>query len=226
MGTRPWASKASPRRRRCRSSPSTNTSPTGRRVLVAFEVGQGEALAIVESAFVAESNWRLAVRAGIAALFDFLASEQIVAHIALLDALIATEHTAAWTRSRRCSRPVWSRPAGRRPRRIEAIGGSWKLFCCTTRWPAGSTSCPRRSRRPPTWRSRRFSAARSGYTHRDRAPAREARHGGLPDRRPGRRAPTQQASAPPARRLSRAFERDDAPPRLHGVAHGASGASW
>jgi AcrR family transcriptional regulator len=62
--------------------------------LVAFEVGQGKALAIVESAFVAQSDWRLAVRAGIAALFDFLASEPSFAHIALLDALIATEHTA------------------------------------------------------------------------------------------------------------------------------------
>jgi AcrR family transcriptional regulator len=67
--------------------------------LVAFEVGQGKALAIVESAFVAQSDWRLAVRAGIAALFDFLASEPSFAHIALLDALIATEHTAQRSRA-------------------------------------------------------------------------------------------------------------------------------
>jgi AcrR family transcriptional regulator len=67
--------------------------------LVAFEVGQGKALAIVESAFVAQSDWRLAVRAGIAALFDFLASEPSFAHIALLDALIATELTAQRSRA-------------------------------------------------------------------------------------------------------------------------------
>jgi AcrR family transcriptional regulator len=67
--------------------------------LVAFEVGQGKALAIVESAFVAQSDWRLAVRAGIAALFDFLASEPSFAHLALLDALIATEHTAQRSRA-------------------------------------------------------------------------------------------------------------------------------
>lgn len=67
--------------------------------LVAFEVGQVKALAVVERAFVAQSDWRLAVRAGIAALFDFLASEPSFAHIALLDALVATEHTAQRSRA-------------------------------------------------------------------------------------------------------------------------------
>ncbi|MHB8233560.1 MAG: TetR/AcrR family transcriptional regulator, partial [Solirubrobacteraceae bacterium] len=67
--------------------------------LVAFEVGQSKALAIVESAFVAQSDWRVAVRAGIAALFDFLATEPSFAHIALLDALVATEHTAQRSRA-------------------------------------------------------------------------------------------------------------------------------
>jgi AcrR family transcriptional regulator len=62
--------------------------------LVAYEVGHGKALAAVERAFVAESDWRLAVRAGIDALFGFLASEPAFAHIALVDALIATSHTA------------------------------------------------------------------------------------------------------------------------------------
>jgi AcrR family transcriptional regulator len=62
--------------------------------LVAFEVGQAKGLAIVESAFAAQDDWRFAVRAGIAALFDFLATEPSFAHIALLDALIATDHTA------------------------------------------------------------------------------------------------------------------------------------
>jgi AcrR family transcriptional regulator len=67
--------------------------------LVAFEVGQSKGLAIVESAFAAQSDWRLAVRAGIAALFEFLATEPSFAHIALLDALIATEHTALRSRA-------------------------------------------------------------------------------------------------------------------------------
>ena len=62
--------------------------------LVAFEVGQGKGLAIVESAFAAESDWRFAVRAGIGALFEFLATEPSFAHIALVDALIANERTA------------------------------------------------------------------------------------------------------------------------------------
>jgi AcrR family transcriptional regulator len=62
--------------------------------LVAYEVGFGKALAVVERAFAAESDWRLAVRTGIDALFGFLASEPAFAHIALIDALIVTEHTA------------------------------------------------------------------------------------------------------------------------------------
>jgi AcrR family transcriptional regulator len=62
--------------------------------LVAYEVGYGKGLAVVERAFATESDWRLAVRAGIEALFGFLASEPAFAHIALIDALIATRHTA------------------------------------------------------------------------------------------------------------------------------------
>lgn len=62
--------------------------------LVAYEVGHGKALAAVERAYVAEEDWRLAVRAGIEALFGFLASEPSFAHLALVDALIATPHTA------------------------------------------------------------------------------------------------------------------------------------
>jgi AcrR family transcriptional regulator len=62
--------------------------------LVAYEVGFGKALAVVERAFATESDWRLAVRTGIEALFGFLASEPAFAHIALVDALIVTEHTA------------------------------------------------------------------------------------------------------------------------------------
>ncbi len=62
--------------------------------LVAYEVGHGKALAAVERAYAAESDWRLAVRGGIDALFGFLASEPSFAHIGLVDALIATSHTA------------------------------------------------------------------------------------------------------------------------------------
>ena len=62
--------------------------------LVAYEVGFGKALAVVERAFAAESDWRQAVRAGIDALFGFLASEPAFAQIALIDALIVTPHTA------------------------------------------------------------------------------------------------------------------------------------
>jgi AcrR family transcriptional regulator len=62
--------------------------------LVAYEVGHGKGMAAVERAYAAESDWRLAVRAGIEALFGFLASEPSFAHIGLVDALIATPHTA------------------------------------------------------------------------------------------------------------------------------------
>jgi len=63
--------------------------------LVAYEIGHGKELAFAERAYIAESDWRLGVRAGIAALFEFLASEPSFAHIALIDApLIATPRTA------------------------------------------------------------------------------------------------------------------------------------
>jgi AcrR family transcriptional regulator len=62
--------------------------------LVAYEVGQSKGLAIVERAYTSESDWRLGVRAGIVALFDFLAGEPSFAHIALVDALIATTRSA------------------------------------------------------------------------------------------------------------------------------------
>lgn len=62
--------------------------------LVAYEIGHGKGLAFAEWAYTAEPDWRLGVRAGIAALFEFLATEPSFAHIALIDALIATAHTA------------------------------------------------------------------------------------------------------------------------------------
>jgi AcrR family transcriptional regulator len=62
--------------------------------LVAYEVGHAKALASTERAYIAAEDWRLGVRAGLAALFDFLAAEPSFAHIALVDALVATDRTA------------------------------------------------------------------------------------------------------------------------------------
>jgi AcrR family transcriptional regulator len=63
-------------------------------LLVAYEVGHGKALAGAEAAYGAEQEWPLAVRAGLAALFEFLAAEPAFAHVALVDALIATDRTS------------------------------------------------------------------------------------------------------------------------------------
>jgi AcrR family transcriptional regulator len=63
-------------------------------LLVAFEVGHAKALAAVEAVYTAEDDWRHGVRAAIAALFEFLASEPAFAHMALVDALTATARTA------------------------------------------------------------------------------------------------------------------------------------
>jgi AcrR family transcriptional regulator len=62
--------------------------------LVAYELGHAKGMAIVERAFLAETSWRAAVRAGISALFDFLAAEPSFSHLALVDALIATRRSA------------------------------------------------------------------------------------------------------------------------------------
>lgn len=62
--------------------------------LLAYEVGHGKGLAIVERAHDAQPDWPTGVRAGIAALFGFLAGEPAFAHMALVDALIATPRTA------------------------------------------------------------------------------------------------------------------------------------
>ena len=66
--------------------------------LVAYEVGHGKALALVEQAYQAAPSWALGVKAAIDALFDFLASEPTFAHLALVDALIATPRSAAHAR--------------------------------------------------------------------------------------------------------------------------------
>jgi AcrR family transcriptional regulator len=62
--------------------------------LVAHEIGQDKALVTVERAYTAEADWRLSVRAGIASLLRFLSAEPSFAHVALVDALVATSRTA------------------------------------------------------------------------------------------------------------------------------------
>jgi AcrR family transcriptional regulator len=61
--------------------------------LVAYEVGHGKGLALVERVHDAAPDWPHAVRDGIVALLEFLASEPAFAHLALVDALIATPRT-------------------------------------------------------------------------------------------------------------------------------------
>jgi AcrR family transcriptional regulator len=61
---------------------------------VAYEVGHGKALALVERAHDSAPDWPHAVHAGVTALLEFLASEPAFAHLALVDALIATPRTA------------------------------------------------------------------------------------------------------------------------------------
>jgi AcrR family transcriptional regulator len=63
--------------------------------LVAYEIGHRKSLAIVERAYESQPNWADAVRAGIRALLEFLASEPSYAHLALIDALTANAKAAA-----------------------------------------------------------------------------------------------------------------------------------
>jgi len=62
--------------------------------LVAYEIGHGKALAATERAYVDAGDWRLGVRAGLCELLGFLAAEPSFAHIALVDALVASDLTA------------------------------------------------------------------------------------------------------------------------------------
>jgi AcrR family transcriptional regulator len=62
--------------------------------LVAYELGHGKVLALVERAFDEAPNWRTGISAGLQTLFEFLASEPAFAHLASVDALIATRRTA------------------------------------------------------------------------------------------------------------------------------------
>lgn len=105
--------------------------------LVAYEAGHSKGLGIVERAYLAAPDWRTGIRAAIAALFDFLASEPPFAHMALIEALIATTQTAE-----RVNRGITSyaqlllpgleeAPAQRRPPAvtIEAIAGGVFELC-------------------------------------------------------------------------------------------------
>ncbi len=63
--------------------------------LVAYEIGQDKALALVERSYDAQPDWRHGVRGGLTALFNFLAGEPAFAHMAMIDVLAATERTSA-----------------------------------------------------------------------------------------------------------------------------------
>jgi len=67
--------------------------------LVAYEVGHARSLAATDAACRGAPDWPTSVRAGIAALFEFLASEPAFAHLALIDAQVVTPHTAARVRN-------------------------------------------------------------------------------------------------------------------------------
>jgi AcrR family transcriptional regulator len=62
--------------------------------LVAYEIGHGKSLALVEQAADSATDWPRSVRAAITTLLEFLSSEPAFAHMALVDALIATPRTA------------------------------------------------------------------------------------------------------------------------------------
>ena len=99
--------------------------------LVAYEIGQDKALALVERAYDAQSDWRYGVRAGLTALFSFLAGEPAFAHMAMIDVLAATERTSTQgaqgrgTVRRRCCSPDPEHASNGRPPEVtvHAIAG-------------------------------------------------------------------------------------------------------
>jgi AcrR family transcriptional regulator len=62
--------------------------------LVAYEVGHGKCLTLVELAYSSRSDWREGIRAGIDVLFCFLAAEPSFARMALVDAPVASPRSA------------------------------------------------------------------------------------------------------------------------------------
>jgi AcrR family transcriptional regulator len=102
--------------------------------LVGYEVGHTRGLAFAESACEAAPDWPAGVRAGIAAVLDFLASEPAFAHLALVDAQVAAPHTAARVRrsldtyARMLATGVERAPHPTTPLTTEAvIGGLFEL---------------------------------------------------------------------------------------------------
>jgi AcrR family transcriptional regulator len=99
--------------------------------LVAYEIGADKALALVEHAYDAQPDWRYGVRAGLSALFNFLAGEPAFAHMAMIDVLAASERSTA--RAFKGAAPyaqmlqpgLEHAPDGRRPPgvTVEAIAG-------------------------------------------------------------------------------------------------------
>jgi AcrR family transcriptional regulator len=118
--------------------------------LVAYELGHSKGLAFVERAFVAQPDWRTGVRAGIAALFRFLASEPTFEHLALLDPLTATARTAERSSAgvsdfaRMLLPGLEEAPGSGRPPAVTieaAVGGIFEL-CLRHAVEEGSASCP------------------------------------------------------------------------------------
>jgi AcrR family transcriptional regulator len=66
--------------------------------IVTYEVGHGKTIAVIEGACQAAPDWLAGVRAGIGALFDFLACEPSFAYLALVDAFVVTTRTTARAR--------------------------------------------------------------------------------------------------------------------------------
>ena len=62
--------------------------------LVAYEVGHHKSLAAVQHARATQPDWQHGVRAGLGALFEFLACEPAFAHMAIVDTLTATHRSA------------------------------------------------------------------------------------------------------------------------------------
>jgi len=63
--------------------------------LVAYELGYTKALSIFERAYADEADWPSGMRAALASLLNFLASEPTFARMTFVDSLVATPRTAA-----------------------------------------------------------------------------------------------------------------------------------
>jgi AcrR family transcriptional regulator len=107
--------------------------------LVAYEVGHHKSLAIVERAFNEAPDWRHGVSAAINTLFDFLACEPNFAHLALVDALLATRRTADRARKgvssyeHMLTQGLAEMPASKRPPSLTAAAVTGGIFeLCST----------------------------------------------------------------------------------------------